>query len=208
MKDVILAILGYAIGTAQVLFVDWAQRRREHRRQLRLLRAEFRRGREMLHKFQWKRGVPPESDEIPYPPRVSEQFIPTVAVIDYYLTDEHDDDNAQQAHLNLIDGINQLELYHRTAMELVDKARAEQDSNLAREHLDRAVENAGQYDLATDRVGYIIDSALKDLQRRLDTSRLWPQIRRVGRQLREGENPPPLTKDDPRLLRGRDGTGS
>ncbi len=201
IEGALVAILGYAIGTAQVLFVDWVHRHREHRRQLRLLRSEFRRARGMLQKFQWKKGVPPASDEIPYPPRVSEQFIPTVAVIDYYLTDEHDDDNAQQAHLNVIDGINHLELYHRTAMELVDKARAEQDNSLAREHLDRAVENATQYDLETERVEFIIDSALADLNRRLDTSRIWPQLSRIGRRLPAGQNPPPLTKNDPRLLR-------
>jgi hypothetical protein len=156
----------------------------------------------MLRKFQWQKGVPPASDDVPYPPRVSEQFIPTVAEIDYYLSDEHDDDNAQQAHLNVIDGINHLELYHRTAMELVDKARAEEEKGLAREHLDRAVDNATQYDLETERVGYIIDSALSDLERRLRVATLRHQLRRFGRGLPKGENPAPLTKDDPRFLKG------
>ena len=123
----IIGIAGYAIGTAQVLFVDWVQRRREHVRQLRLLRAEFRSVGELVAKFGWEKGVPPPSDQVPYPPRVSDQFLPTVAAMDYYLTDEHEDDNGQLAHLTLLDSINHLQDYHMKTMSLVDQAEAEED---------------------------------------------------------------------------------
>jgi hypothetical protein len=198
-SSALLAIVGYAIGTAQVLFIDWVQRRREHVRQLRLLRAEFRRAYEFRSKFSWHKGEAPESDAIPYLPRLSDQYVSTVTSIDYYLTDEHDDDNAQQAHLNILDGIAHLNTYHTAALSLVEQAKAASDRAVALELLDRAFDNATIYDKEVDRVCYIIGSALEDIDRRMNVARLGKQLRRVGRKLPKRENPSSLTRHDPRL---------
>lgn len=186
----VLAIVGYAVGTAQVLFIDWVQRRREHCRHLRLLRAELTRTRALTAKFGWKKGVPPDSDDIPNLPTVSEQYTATVAATDYSRTDEHSGDNAQMAHLHLLDGLGILAKYHSAALALADKAR--EGGPTARKLFNRACENAAAYDETVDIVACTLDSALEDVERRLTEAKLWPQVGRIGRSLPEGTNPPPV----------------
>jgi hypothetical protein len=170
VEAALIAIAGYAVGTAQILFVDWIQRRREHTRHLRLLRAEFRRARDLLAQFGWTKGVPLESDAIPYPPRPSEQFPTTVATTDYYISDEHDDDNAQEGHLGILDGPGHLAIYHKAALDLVDQIRHAPAGPASRELMDRAVENARLYDQEVARTRYILESAMTDIDRRLQVA--------------------------------------
>src|SRR5262245_51933766 len=81
------AIVGYAIGTVQVLFIDWARARTLHRSQLRLIRAELRRLAAIHAKFAW-RDDGPGSDVVPKPPELTPTFLQAVAAADFHLTDE------------------------------------------------------------------------------------------------------------------------
>ena len=88
---------------------------------------------------------------------------------------------------------------------MVDQARAEEDKEVARKLLDRAVENAVIYDEEVDRLEYIISSSLDDIQRRLRISDLRTQLSRLGQPLLRGNNPLPLTRGDPRILERKSG---
>jgi len=204
--DAVLLVIGYAIGTAQILVIDWQRRLREHRRQLRVVRAELVRTRDLTARFGWKKGVMPSSDAVPKAPRVSDQFTPTVAAIDFFLTDQHEGDNTHQAYLNLLDGLDVLEKYHCQVMSLIDAARDADDQSGKRELWERAVDNAQAYDDNVDAVALMLDSALEDIDRRIRNIGLRPQLLRIGRKLPKGENPPPLKRDDPRLAAFRERT--
>jgi hypothetical protein len=62
------AVLGYAVGTFQVLAVDGWQRCAAHRRQLRLLRAELLQLGTYDAQFDWADAGPPDDDQMPRPP--------------------------------------------------------------------------------------------------------------------------------------------
>ena len=81
------AVVGYAVGTIQILFVDWWRRVATHKRQLRLLQAELRRLRTFDAKFRWKDGAPPDDGLVPAPPNPTDLFVRTVGETDWELTD-------------------------------------------------------------------------------------------------------------------------
>jgi hypothetical protein len=200
------ALLGYAIGTAQILFVDWWRRRRDNIRRLRLIRAELRQVHERSKgRYGWDPTTGPKSDETPFPPQVSTEYSAVVAATDFYLTDEHDDDNTQQALLNIVDGVTLLVRYHDSVSELVDQARVEQDKFKKSELLARAVATAERYDGEANRLEYMATDALRDLRRRLGLTGVSTQVTRAMRgRLPPGDNPPPIRRlDDPRLREDR-----
>lgn len=202
MNSALTAILGYAIGTAQVLFVDWWRRRRKTVRQLRLIRAELRQLQERSQgRFNRDSDRGPDSDSTPNPPRLSSQYSEVIAATDFYLTDEHDDDNTLQALINLVDGVELLRRYHADTLDLMDKAEAADAPIMQRALRNRAVETAAAYDREANRLEYMVRSAVEDTQRRLGLMGFWTQLKRTIRgRLPEGENPPLLKgQDDPRL---------
>lgn len=67
-------LVGYAIGTAQILGLEWFRERRAHVRALRLLRAELQHVDGFEQKYKWTHSKPPASDEVPNPPTVSSSF--------------------------------------------------------------------------------------------------------------------------------------
>ena len=64
------ALIGYALGSAQILVIDWIRARTTHRRQLRLLRAELRRLSGFARKYNWEHDELPADDTHPNPPTV------------------------------------------------------------------------------------------------------------------------------------------
>jgi len=194
------ALIGYAIGTAQILILDWFRSRLAHRRQLRLLRAELRRASEFREKFQLREDEPDEPDKVPRPASLSPRFIDTVAAVDFWLTDEHRDDNSQQAFLTVADGLSSLAEVHTRFTKELDASHASDDKEKQREHREWAIRHADEYDREHDTVHFIIHDALRDLDRRLALSRFWPQAWRLLRPMPKGVNPPSLTRDDPRLI--------
>lgn len=92
-------LIGYAIATLQILLIDWVRVRWKHQRQLRYLGAELRRAREFDRRYGLSKGKLPTSDQVPKPPALSSNYAAAVAATDFYLTDEHDDDNTQQGRV-------------------------------------------------------------------------------------------------------------
>ena len=116
-------LIGYAIGTAQILLLDWYRARRAHDRHLRLVRAELRRARGQSETFEWTEDGPSDTTElIPKPPQVSDVFTDTLARTDFYLTDEHEGDNCQESLFGLLDGLELLAHYRSEILRRLDEA--------------------------------------------------------------------------------------
>jgi hypothetical protein len=196
------AVIGYAIGTAQILVLDWLRARWAHARQLRLLRADLRRVADFQAKFNLSLHTPPTTEDLPRPAAVSSTFVSTVAAVDFWLTDEHRDDNTQEALLGIADGLVALADIHGRATKELDAIRATEDNTRRREHLERLVGYANEYDRETDYVQYVIKDSIRELDRRLRLVKWYRQLPRVILPLPKGANPLPLKRGDPRLPSG------
>jgi hypothetical protein len=185
------ALAGYAIGTIQVLFIDWARARTSHRSHLRLIRAELRRLSAINKGFEW-RDDGPGSDVIPKPPELTSTFFQAVAGADFHLTDEHDEDNTQQGLLELLDGCTVLQHYHRETLRRSAEAKQEQGGQRKLELWFEAKELADEYDATMDQFQTHVTSALNDINRRLRDSSWWRQLNRPIGKLPPGTNPSPL----------------
>jgi hypothetical protein len=185
------AVGGYALGTVQILILDWAKKRREHRSQLRLIRAELRRLRAINSKFGWQTNGP-GADAIPKSPDLTTTFLQTVASTDFYITDEHDDDNTQQGLLELTDACTSLQYHWKKALQTNEEAKSEKDGERRLMLWFEAKEIADAYDELMDRFQTMVSSALSDTNRRLADASFWSQINRPIGRLPEGKNPPAL----------------
>jgi hypothetical protein len=197
--DPVGAVFGYAIGTFQILALDWVRKRRQHRTQLRLLRSELRRLAEFQTPFSWSKVTGPPDDQLPRPPEPTPNFLKLIGEIDFYLTDEHHDDNTQVGLINVLDACQVLAFYHRKIEELLTEIRGSKGS-APRSVWDRAVDYADSYDKELARLHSIVTSAITDCERRLTVIGLWYQAtRRPLGDLPPGENPPSLGPNDPRI---------
>ena len=185
------ALIGFAIGSAQTLTVDWIRHRSRHRIQLRLLRAELRRLAGFTHKWNYEHGVVPPDDATPNPPSVTPSFERLLQEIDFWLTDEHNDDNTQQGLIDIADGATILQRYDAAARSHIELATAATSVPEKQKHLARAVDNTKVYDKELDRWRTMVGSALIDAERRLRIAGFGNQLMRVGRRLSAGTNPPP-----------------
>ena len=192
------AVIGYAVGTFQVLFVDWWRRVAAHRRQLTLLQAELRRLRTYEAQFNWVDGLPPLDERLPAAPQPTELFIKTVGEVDWRLTDEHRDDNSQQSFLHIVDGCAILKYYVDKVLEIADRAPSANQGEKERLR-QRGVGYAGEYDEKIDELLYLVDDALRDIKRRLELADIGRQLERAFSELPPGDNPKPLQKNDPRV---------
>ena len=192
------ALAGYAIGTIQVLVIDWWRRIAAHKRNLRLLQAELRRMRTFEAKCGWDGGLPPEDEKIPAPPTPTELFVKTVGETEWRLTDEHRDDNTQQALLHILDGCSTLRHYSSKLQEIADRAPFADQTEKAKLR-EKGEGYATAYDANIDEVLYLIDDALRDIARRLQMTDFFSQLDRVIDGVPVGTNPPGLQPNDPRL---------
>ncbi len=184
------ALAGYAIGTLQIVALGWLTNRAVHRSKLRVLRAELRRLAYLKGKFKW-RVDGPGSDTLPLVPRLTPTFLEVVSSIDFYLTDEHADDNTQQALLELVDITQSLEHYSQRAVETVELAKTELGDKRLQMWVD-SKDLADAYDETMDRFQVQIASALEDVERRLREANTWPQLNRPLGRLPKGSNPSSL----------------
>jgi hypothetical protein len=191
-------LVGYAIGTLQVLTLDWVRRRTSHRRDVLSLRAELRRIAELKSRYGWDEHGP-KTDNIPNPPKPLPIYLETIGRTDFYLTDEHDDDNTQQVLLEVINGCEVLKHYWDRVDHYFDELQHTTDPGAKAKLRERALAAAGAYDTALDRVQFQIRDAIRDLERRLSESSLWRQANRPLGRLPPGNNPPALKPGDPRL---------
>jgi hypothetical protein len=185
------ALGGFALGSAQSLFLDWLRARSQHRRQLRLWRSEFRRLAAYRAKFGWSMTDGPPSDTIPNPPRITSSYQRLLQETDFWLTDEHRDDNTQQALIDIADGAVVLERYATDVLRLVDQMNAA-SGDQKRKYGRRAIETSQIYDREIARWCLMVDSAVVDIARRLESAGLVRQIGRSLRPMPTGQNPPPL----------------
>ena len=198
-NGILPALAGYAIGTAQILILDWFRARWAHARQLRLLRAELRRIAVFKAKFGLRLDRPPERDQLPRPASMLPAFLSTVSAMDFWITDEHRDDNSQEGFLGAADGFAALGETHARAMKELDAIRSTDAPALKKEHLERLVAFGADYDEKVDYMQYLVSESLRDIDRRLKTVRWWRQLLRLATPMPRGSNPPPLQPKDPRV---------
>ena len=186
------ALVGFALGSSQVLLIDWIRSRSQHRRQLRLLRAEIRRLSAFHQHWGWQHGVVPATDTTPNPPRITGSYQRLLQEIDFWLTDEHSDDNTQQALIDVADGASVLERYDGDVRKLFDSVKSAPTPKEKAKYLSRAVDTAQIYDKELDRWFLMVRSALSDVERRLGSARTLNQVGRALRRMPRGTNPAPL----------------
>ena len=198
-KSALTALLGYAIGTAQIVVLEWFRKRALHGRQLRLLRSETRRALHTTQRYNLRLDKPPDSDHIPRPPSLSARYVDTVTAVDFSLTDEHSTDNTQESLLGIVDGIEILQGYRRHVDEIIAANREEKDKAMILKRTRDLFDYAQEYDRQLDHVEYQLRDTLREIARRLRELGLPKQLWRMVRPLRPGTNPPPLERNDPRL---------
>ncbi len=186
------ALIGYALGSAQVLFIDWLRDRAQHRRHLRLLRSELRHLSGFTRKYGWTPGVPPADDTIPNPPRITPSYLGLLQHTDFWLTDAHGDDNTQQALIDIADGVAVLEHYSADVRGLLESAGSAKTPGEKAKYAKRGQETAVVYDQEVDRWLIMVRSALEDVQRRLTQATFARQLGRALRPMPTGTNPPNL----------------
>lgn len=188
MNPILLAIFGYALGSAQLFIVDWLNRRRLHKTHIRVIRAEI--GRALLNgsqKFNWD-TADELKDQVPRPPNVSSKYDDIITSTDFSLTDEHEDDNTQEALLGILDGCNLLEDYVDRILKLADQSDAEPDAGKRLKVADDVKQLTKVYDREHDKVTDQLTDCRRDINRRLKQINFWQQIGRIGRNL------PPVSK--------------
>jgi hypothetical protein len=87
------------------------------------------------------------------------------------LTDEHSDDNTQQALIHIADGATVLRRYDGDVRKLLDRAKSAATPAENAEYLSRAIATAQIYDKELDRWLLMVTSALSDIERRLRSAR-------------------------------------
>lgn len=200
MVEGLLLLVGYVLGTLQVLSIDWVTRRRQHRNGLRALRAELQRLQTLRHKFDWG-GEGPKDDSLPKPPTVSSAYTDLVVSTDFSMTDEFVGDNTQFVLLTILDGCEVIQDTFSQIKQRSDQLRVEADPHRKERLRGEMLQLASSYDEKLEALRYSVQSAISDLDRRLEVVRYHRQAAREFKRLPAGENPPPLGPNDPRLLR-------
>lgn len=130
-------------------------------------------------------------------------FLETVAALDFWITDEHRDDNGQEALLGIADGSVALKDFHGRATEHLEALReVGPDKTKLRELMETVADYSAEYDKEVDYIQLTVRDSLRDIERRLRAVRLWPQLRRLVTRLPVGTNPPPLKRGDSRITGG------
>lgn len=192
MKEAILALLGYAIGTGQVIISEWIKSRLAHVRHLRLLSVDLRRLASFHKKFNWG-STGPMTVTIPNPPRTTPRFLDLLTQTDFRITDEFRNDTAEEALLSVIDGCELLAKYHALVERMIDTIETDTDPAKLAERREELLATTQAYDAAHEVVMTTVSTALDDFERRLRESRWSRQVRRaLRRRLPIGVVPPPL----------------
>ena len=186
-----VAFAGFALGSMQSVLLDWLRERSRHRRQLRAWRAELRRLRGFDTRYGWSLSDGPQSDTLPNTPRVTESYQRLLEETDFWVTDEHDDDNTRQGLIDIADGADVLMRYSADVMRLVEQMN-EAPAELKRKFGERAIMTSQVYDRELQRWLAIVASADADVTRRLRVARLRSQLRRAINIMPKGTNPPAL----------------
>lgn len=201
------AVAGYALGTLQTLLIHWWKGVLLHRRQLTLIRAELIRINHFDTRFGWSNGEIPQEIDWPVVPRATDLFAKTVGEVDWKLTDEYRDDNSQLALLQLLDALALIQSFEsKVEVALKDFDNLPEEEQGLRKK--RALSFARQYDGKLDFALFIVEDAIRDMDRRIALTPFADQLWRTLDDLPPPNNPLPVrTDDDPRLNAWRDKRG-
>jgi hypothetical protein len=192
-------LIGYVIGTLQILVLDWARTRAQHRRHLRALRAELRRLSEYATEFVISDDRRIDSDKIPHPPQLNPQFSDLVFQTEFFLTDEIRDDNSQEALLDIEAGCRSLDYYWKDFDRRIQHIKSLPPGPERAERKAEAVDVAESYNRTSRMLQLSLRSTMDDMDRRLRASGTTSQLKRLFTRLPPRENPPRIALDDPRL---------
>ena len=179
---IITALVGYAIGTAQVLLIDWFRSRRLHSTQLRVIRAELQRALGLSKKFNWdERG--PKDGYIPNPPTVSSKYADLVTSIDFLLTDKHEDDTTQVGLLVVLDACKALGDIITKFQQIRAQIPAGPDELGKARLRDKAKVYVVEYNRKHDKLMSYLRIVIDDVNRRLKEVKFGKQLKRQFRRL-------------------------
>ena len=185
---VLTGVGGYALGTLQVLFLDWWKDRASHGRHLRAVSSELRRVRTYLNKFDWPDSGPP-SDYVKKPPAVTPHFAEMVLSVRWALTGEYLNDNTPDVLFFVLDGVDMLQHYAGQIDLRLNRLRDEQGPS-KRDVLKReAVQFTREYDKVVSGLQRLVDTGLDDLAGRELELRLHRQLARAFVRLKRDPDP-------------------
>jgi hypothetical protein len=174
---VVALLVGYAIGTLQVLAVEWVRRVTRHRSDLRVLRAELRRAASYDSRFAIDDVRPADKTTAPRPPRASPRFADFVTQTAFHLTDKFRDGPTQEALLGVLDACamfqETLDRWHQIAAEFRQATLPEQASLLT-----DLKGTARDYDRRLDQFLPVVQNLIADIDERLVQATLWRQLNR------------------------------
>ncbi|MCH7717686.1 MAG: hypothetical protein IH876_16295 [Gemmatimonadetes bacterium] len=175
-------LVGYALGTAQILAIAWVRRRVRHRGDLRVLRAELRRVATYNGTFDFGDETALERQTIPRPPSVSPRFADFLTQTDFYLTDENDQSVTQEGLLGILDGCAMF----RDTIDMFEQDVAEYRSTNDPARCAQLIEDmrgrGRDYDHRLQTFMPLVQTFLEDIEERLSNASTWRQLNRpLGR---------------------------
>ena len=178
----IVLLIGYAIGTAQILAIEWFRQRSRHRSDLRVLRAELRRAASYDVRFAIDDASALDRRTAPRPPNVSSRFGDFVTQTAFHLTDLHDDVRTQEALLGILDACAMF----RSTLDGFDARAAELRRTDAPARRSELLEDlrgfARDYDRRLEAFLPLLDTLIADVDERLQLASTWRQLNRpLGR---------------------------
>lgn len=176
----ITLLIGYAIGTLQILAVEWIRRITRHRGDLRVLRAELRRAASYDGRFALDDAGSLDKETVPRPPRVSPRFADFVTQTAFHLTDKYRDAVTQEALLAILDSCamfqETLDRFEKLVHELRDAEVPDHAALIA-----DLRGTARDYDRRLDVFRPIVQNVINDIDERLQEASVWRQLnRRLG----------------------------
>lgn len=184
-------LIGYAIGTAQIVVIEWIRRRVRHRSDLRVLLAELRRTRAYDGTFQIDQPGSADKQTMPRPPTVSSRFADFVTQTELHLTDPSEEARTQEALLGVLDACVMFQgicaRFEATASELRRTTDPVYQSELAVNLRGMA----SDYDRRLVGFMKVLDTVLRDVQDRLRDASTWRQLNRLLSLSSRGSQPQP-----------------
>jgi hypothetical protein len=173
-----LFVGGYAIGTAQIVGIDWWREIRAHRRQLRLLRAILKGAMQFNGRFS---PVFPSAGRRPKAPTFGPRYHDTVTSVDFALTGHYKDGTLE----NLItweSTCDELRLLNEKACDRLDELDKPGSPLTISEQWAAAERAAKLYNETLDELRRFCDYTIGEMDRRLALATLRAQFSRGVRR--------------------------
>ena len=200
-------LIGYVLGTSQILILDWVRERRNHARALRFLLAEVLRLQAFTERYEYESVPDVFRVHPPRPPHLSARFVETVSEADFTITDEHLGDNFQRVLLSVADTsvalLEEFASVERDMAKFLEFIKGKRFDDLAA----RPTGVMEHYNTLADTFATQLHGVERDLRRRLREADLVKQLDRLITPLEAGTNPPDLNLGDERVaafIRERD----